>query len=105
MNIPAHLCDLQEEPQLRQAVLVWLKQVPVERLPQFTFGRIEPGSLEISILRLRRSGQRVEVGLQIWFRETLAGSSCGFEASPDSGYVEVSLMIDCAAQTAWFDPA
>lgn len=104
MNIPAHLCDLQEEPQLRQAILAWLNQLPVEQLPRLTFGQIEPGSLEVSILRLQRSGHRVEVGLQIWFRETLAGSSCGFEASPDPGYVEVGLMIDCAVQTAWFDP-
>jgi len=95
MNIPAHLCELQEESQLRQAILAWLKQLPVEQLPRLTFGQIEPGSLEVSVLSLQRSEMTLEVALQFWYRETLAGSSCGFEASPDAGYAEVELRIDC----------
>jgi hypothetical protein len=102
MNIPAHLCEPQEESQLRQAVLVWLKQIPVGQLPRLTFGQIEPDSLEISLLSLQRSQATLEVALQFWFRETLAGSSCGFEASPDAGYAEATLVMDCAAGTAQF---
>ena len=102
MNIPAHLCEPQEESQLRQAILAWLNQLPVEQLPRLTFGQIEPGSLEISLLSLQRSETTLEVALQFWYRETLAGSSCGFEASPDAGYAEATLVMDCASSTAQF---
>ncbi len=100
MKIPAHFCDVQAEPQLREAIVGWLKQIPLEQLPKLTFGQIQPGSLEISILSIKYDDQEIEVALQIWFRETLAGSSCGFEASSDAGYAEVILAIDCATCTA-----
>ena len=102
MNIPAHLCELQEESQLRHAILAWLNQLPVEQLPRLTFGQVEPGSLEISLLSLQRSEMALEVVLQFWCRETLAGSSCGFEASPDASYAEATLLMDCASSTAQF---
>lgn len=102
MNIPAEICTLENETALRQSLLVWLQQLPTAQLPQLTFGQIETGSLEISILSLQRKSSTIEAYLQFWFRETLAGSSCGFEASADAGYAEATLMIDCASSQASF---
>jgi hypothetical protein len=102
MKIPAHFCDVQAEPQLREAIVGWLKQIPLDQLPRLTFGQIEPDSLEISILSIKRGDQETEVVLQIWFKETMTGSSCGFEASPEAGYAEVVLAMDCASVTAQF---
>ncbi|MGA1561793.1 MAG: hypothetical protein ACO376_02275 [Gammaproteobacteria bacterium] len=102
MNIPAEICTPENEAALRQSLLVWLQQLSPAQLPQLTFGQIEPGSLEISILSLQRKVSTVEAHLQFWFRETLAGSSCGFEASADAGYAEAMLMIDCASSQASF---
>jgi hypothetical protein len=102
MNIPAEICTLENEAALRQSLLVWLQQLPLTQLPKFTFGQIASGSLEISILSLQRKASTIEARLQFWFRETLAGSSCGFEASSDAGYAEATLMIDCASSRASF---
>lgn len=103
MNISAEFCGLEDEDELRAALHAWVTQLPVEQLPRLTFGQIESGSFEISILALNSTQKKIEARLQLWFRETMAGSSCGFEASPDAGYVELLLQIDRMACVAAFD--
>ena len=103
MKVPTEICALlQDESAFRSTLHDWLKQIPLDQWPPLSYGEVEPGSLEISILSMRQDPETLYVRLQVWFRETLAGSSCGFEASSDPGYAVLLLQIDRSSGVAVF---
>lgn len=65
-------------------------------------GYVDDSEMSITIISVIGNEKTIEVRIGVFFRELLAGCSCGDEPSPENAYCEIRVTIDKATAEAQF---
>ena len=65
-------------------------------------GYVDDSDLAVTIISLTESEKSIDARIGVFFRELLAGCSCGDEPSPANAYCEIGVTIDKATAEAQF---
>jgi len=65
-------------------------------------GYVDDSDIGVTIISLTYNEQSIQARIGVFFREMLAGCSCGDEPSPENAYCEIQVRIDRVTAAAEF---